>query len=1084
MKKTLKALLLCLFLCIGILSLPITALAEEGDGEKKEIVQKVELYKNGDPLEAGDEVSLNDEFYLKYTLNSSLYLNMIPEGDDRADYDDSYILEGDKIILPKFPTILAEYPPNIDIEIPDPDDPSKMLKLGYVTLDSKGNALLDITTTRIGLFNDVVFGLDCSLNAAEIGSQEDVSFTLYGSEDPITIKIKDNQPNSNPDPDEPEEIPLEKKLTLKKDYIDITNDKDNDEGIITWKITLDNLGYAFNDLTVYDKFNAKDSGMKFIADSVEVSKNGSDISDDVTVKKSSGDSSLGKAYDFAVVLGNADANDDYVISYKTKIEKYSDYLKINHKEAPDNEAWFEYNENDEVKTSKSEKIGAKFGLKPGIEKNGKYDPSNHEIKWKITANSGLQHLTNVRITEFINSDQEFVSIQDAKLSDGSSFDIENNYTQIADKEYLITLGDILDGKSITFTVVTKLANTEENHEFWSGNNSKKYYNKIVMNSAQIDYVEEEVSTTCKSNVLTKEILGDYNYETHEFEYQIVANDNKMDMTQIIVKDGLNENGLELSDKPVTLNGEPINKDTGVRPYYTYNSTDGTLIIYPEDAVAGTDNSRKVIKFFAKVKDQTYLDNINSPKLTIKNNASLETKEHPEPIKISSDKASKSFNNSMFSKTGKVSSNKTKGEYTIVINSSKQVLPDGCTVKDTLGSSFELDDDSIKLYVGIINPASGEVTAGEEATGYTTKISDAGDGKTLMEVKLPDNSDRTIYVLKYTAPALYPNNNDFSNHASLEGFGNGGNFDREFQLKKGSFQFFSVGNVVTLIIDKTDKEDGTPLEGAVFSISDEDGNEVLQLKTRANGQVKAINKLQSGKKYIVKEIKAPDGYDLSEETKTITVTNGENKISFTNTKTKAPEPDVPNPGNNGGNTDDNKNGNGQGNGSGGPSNGSDNKNSGGSSDSKHHDSDDHHDNDNNGGNNNSANNAVNTNAGADAAGKNAANANANAGNKPKIIVKAPSEYDDRIISDEEIKANGYTVVDGATLEGGDPNYEYILGPNGEVLGVRRKVAAGAKLAKTGGFVGTLVAYIIGGVAVIIGTVLLVINPKKAHNRKRR
>ncbi len=1104
MKKTLKALFLCLFLCLGILSLPISAYAEEGEGEG--IVQKVELYKNGEEIKDGDEVSLNDKFYLKYTLLQTLHLNMISDGDDRADYDDSYIITGDKIILPKFPKILAEYPNNIDIEIPDPENPSEMLKLGYVTLDSDGNVVLDITTTKENKFYNVVFGLDCSLNRDEIGNKEEISFTLRDGDEPIKIKIKDNQPPINTDPPRPEDIPLEKRLTLKKEYINITNDKEADEGIITWKIALDNLGYDFTNVTVYDKFDAKDSDMKFIADSVEVTKNDSDISDDVTVNKASGNTSLGKAYDFAVDLGDINANDDYVITYKTKIENYSNYLKNNHSSAPDNEAWFEYEEDDVVKASKSEVVKAKYGLKTGIEKSGKYDASNHEIKWTITANSGLQHLTNVRITENIDDDQVFVAIKDAKLSDGSTFDIENHYEKISDKQYLITLGDILDGKSITFNVITKLDDTDENHEFWSSNNSKNYANKIVMNSAQIDSIEEEVTTKCNSKVLTKEIIGDYNYETHEFEYQIVANDNKMDMTEIIVKDGLQSSGLELSDKPITLNGTPIQKDTGVRPYYTYNAADGTLTIFPEDAVVGTEEAKKVIRFFAKVKDEKYLDNITAPKITIENNASLETKEHPEPIVINSDKAKKTIDNSMFTKSGAVSSDKTKGEYSIVINYSKQVLPDGCTIKDILGSSFELDEDSVKLYIGIINPSTGVVTAGEEATGYKTNISDAGDGKTLMEVRLPNNSVRNIYVLKYTAPALYPNNDDFSNNASLEGFGNGGDFTSGVQLKKGSFNFFNVGNVVILVISKADEEDGTPLEGAVFSILDENDEEVLQLKTSAKGEIKSIDKLQSGKTYKVKEITAPEGYDINEEIFTFTAKTGRNEVKFTDKK-KAPKPDVPNPGNNtgdnhgnnggnnsGNNTSDNKN---SGNASGGPSSDSGNNGSGSSGSGDKHNSSNHHDNDsnnnndnnngnngNNGSNNNAANNNA-VNATANATGKNAAGANANAdSNKPKIIVKAPSEYDDLLLSDEEIKAKGYQVVDGATLEGGDPNYEYIIGPDGQVLGARKKAVAGAKLAKTGGFVGTLVSYVIGGVAVLLGTCLLVINPRKARNRKRR
>ncbi len=94
MKKTLKALFLCLFLCLGILSLPISAYAEEGEGEVKDIVEKVELYKEGEPISSGDVISLGDQFELTYTLFQPLFLNYTDDEKDPEVNPDHYIKKG------------------------------------------------------------------------------------------------------------------------------------------------------------------------------------------------------------------------------------------------------------------------------------------------------------------------------------------------------------------------------------------------------------------------------------------------------------------------------------------------------------------------------------------------------------------------------------------------------------------------------------------------------------------------------------------------------------------------------------------------------------------------------------------------------------------------------------------------------------------------------------------------------------------------------------------------------------------------------------------------------------------------------
>ena len=231
MKRSLHTLFLCIFLCVSMLTTTfLPAHAEEGDnGEVKDIVEKVELYREGKPITSGDVIQLNDRFELKYTLKAPLFLNF---GDDAVEGNDCYIKKGDKIILPKFPKILTDYVKTITMDIDDLEGGP----LGVVTLDDDGNILLEVTSEEEGVdLSNVTFGIACKLDADQIGDNEEYSIDLPNNDTPITLKIKDNQKPDEPEPHE-EEPPLEKKIDLTKKYKNI--ERDGTDAIISWEIHL------------------------------------------------------------------------------------------------------------------------------------------------------------------------------------------------------------------------------------------------------------------------------------------------------------------------------------------------------------------------------------------------------------------------------------------------------------------------------------------------------------------------------------------------------------------------------------------------------------------------------------------------------------------------------------------------------------------------------------------------------------------------------------------------------------------------------------------------------------------------------
>ena len=125
--------------------------------------------------------------------------------------------------------------------------------------------------------------------------------------------------------------------------------------------------------------------MSLISDSITVSKDGEDITSDVSVNTSAGNSQFQNLpYDFSVDLGTLSGESTYVVTYKSLLKNYDTYLQQNHSSAPNNETWFEYG--DEEHHESIDKIKGKDGLsaKPGIVKNlTSYDAANHKITWTI-----------------------------------------------------------------------------------------------------------------------------------------------------------------------------------------------------------------------------------------------------------------------------------------------------------------------------------------------------------------------------------------------------------------------------------------------------------------------------------------------------------------------------------------------------------------------------------------------------------------------------------------------------------------------------------------------------------------------------
>ncbi|MCR5671705.1 MAG: hypothetical protein K6G10_11925 [Butyrivibrio sp.] len=673
----------------------------------------------------------------------------------------------------------------------------------------------------------------------------------------------------------------------------------NAQGEATWEININTNGYNFKNFVLYDVFTLDNkTSMILEEDSIVVKDGGSTLTkgDDYVISNTPGTSGKGKAYTWSLkFLGeNGDyklrGDHSYTITYTTKIEDYIEFLRSNHDVIPSNHAFLEYEYdytgNGDYKLllgptlDKKGVTGKGAVVNAAIDKSfDKYDASTQEITWKVVANKTMEPITGVIVEEIMGEGQELVSISNAKLTaEGnatSTFVIGDEQKSVnTDGNTVIDFGDALDGKMAEFTVVTKL--TYDQRNIWSDNKEKTYTNKVVMITDQLVIAQhpEGVTDSANCKVVSKvfdKAAGTYNYDTHEIAYRLTVNENKMDMAGGIVTDDLGNIGLSLVDGTVKIgdgNGNDVLLTTtdSENGYYTYNS--GVLKIHLPRI-----HEKKVITFTAKVNDGDIYTSVNGGEVSVTNSAQLETGDTIAPVVVEANPTK--WNNTVIKKTRSIDPVTKNISYTVTFNGNKQVLAANLIVRDTLGKTLSLDETSVKLMLGQIDPVTGVISStGREETGYKTAVTTNEEGKTVLEVTLPQKQNNTnIYVLTYSAmPLEISSNGDYTNNIQLVGYLSDDNGSSRADVRAGDFsggwekdpQFLNV-----TVVDKDDNE--IKLPGTKLAVKDSEGNStVLTLTTGADGKKSYVGtKLKDSTTYKLSEISGPEGYEQSDEVVTFT-----------------------------------------------------------------------------------------------------------------------------------------------------------------------------------------------------------------------
>lgn len=654
-------------------------------------------------------------------------------------------------------------------------------------------------------------------------------------------------------------------------------------GEIDWKLKVNANGYTFDDTVVYDKVTGTpvNNTSNIYFESTSVSGTGSHTqsgivyADDADRTATAVTTEGGQTYSMKINLGTISGADTIVISYRTRIDRYEEYIRYN-QPAVENTAWmtFQWPNYD---GSQPKKIGVpslsveKHAASSAIAKSdGTYHKATHEIEWEVTVNSNKAALKNVTVKDIPGAhgdetagdgSQSYIGYRDLKI-DGAAAAITDFVKSSDDSGIVFDFGDRLDGHKATFTVITKLKDRNYFEDNISEKDAKTFYNKAVLYTGNTLLTSDDGTVKPTNTVLDKKDPV-YDYASHTLSWKIEVNQDQMELKGPAVADVIPE-GLLLDKSSLRFTDGtliPEGKEGNSKPYYTYEENTQKLTVFLQDFDVG--DAPKTICFDTKadveqaVFDGKAMKSYNGD-ITVENRAELSK---TSSTNTAADKSSLKIKNQVLNKSGikDQSDGDLKISYEIVINQPGAKLPAQTCLTDILSPGLALNLPSLKLYEASV-AADGTVAVGNEAPGFTyeTQILDKGNlfgkdaGSTMLTLKLPNDPGTKTYVLRYNAAVTDTGKNNYENAVSMTGVdpgssGNSVNLSNDELMGGGGGSSSSSSRVE---LTKYDVDSNEPVQNAVFTLS-YDGHVVDEKNTGQDGRL-TFTGLEPGCEYMISE----------------------------------------------------------------------------------------------------------------------------------------------------------------------------------------------------------------------------------------
>lgn len=444
-----------------------------------------------------------------------------------------------------------------------------------------------------------------------------------------------------------------------------------------------------------------------------------------------------------------------------------------------------------------------------------YDYNTRVLSWKVTVNQNNMRLPDAVVTDIIPAGQSLV-LESIEI-DGKK--ASENQFSLEDNNLIIKLYELTAKTVVTFqTKVTDLK------VFLDTNANVTFYNTAKLNSGIVN--APDVSVTASKVVdniaLSKEVLTEYIKENGYIEWEVFVNANQVSMKDAVLNDVLQE-GLELDSDSIML--YEWNQDA------EGNRTIGDKISEEQYKVTYDYDTRNFM-FYLPNGEQGYY-------LKFKTDV-LKPGKYSNSISFGggytgTDSDSSSYYVTSSDVSAGVSG--TNGSITVYkTNQEGEII--------TTGSEFELLDSKYNVFKTLTTDETGALT--------------------FDKLKL-----RTYYIREKTAPFGYAKS-DQVNKITLSGISP--------ELKDQTITIKNSLLTGNLFLKKQNQK-GEGLAGGVFSLyeeGDEQYEDPIDTVMSEEGGIISFRGLKAGS-YVVKEVKAPAGYYLTNEVRKAFI-----KVDSTNT----------------------------------------------------------------------------------------------------------------------------------------------------------------------------------------------------------
>lgn len=534
-------------------------------------------------------------------------------------------------------------------------------------------------------------------------------------------------------------------------------------------------------------------------------------------------------------------------------------------------------------------------------KSGSYNPSTHQLSWKITVNSNQMAITNPVVTDSIDkrsngqidNHQKIIGVTAARdsisipLSLGTAVDtgtVPFYYISSDARTLTVHLQDFQSGdKPVVLTVVSEVTDAS----YYAVNGTNTVYNTAVLtgsNSAGSISQSVTAQQDVTSKVIEKTALG-YRYDdNHLVNWQIVVNQNNMPMTNAVITDTIPA-GLTLQESTITFNGTAVKEESvagGVAPYYTLKNSLLTIHL-------GNLTAAGTVKYDTAI-DIGQFQNSNQT-LSYKNTANLHFDNGTTSGESST--ATQTVTHSVVEKGFQYTNGNLYIDWKVLINRNQVPIgKEGTEVKitDNLPEGLSLDTGSVAFYPVTTN--NGQTfTNGAPVTLTRDNISYHAATREFVFTFPKDTDLSKAYRLEFRTFVTDQSKSPFKNTVNFQGVikdqsSTSGNVSIVYQSAGGDgWGTLPLGSITVL---KQDDKDNTPLSGAEFTLYDSYGNPVQIFTTDSTGRI-VFSRLSYGT-YSLRETKTPYGYktstyyksdiQVSSVSKNITLTVGNTKNNST------------------------------------------------------------------------------------------------------------------------------------------------------------------------------------------------------------